>query len=312
MKIKEPEGYRKKGKGQNQKICENHGKGSKDIRELIGGRKKVESSERSSEAFEGQGFVLGTRSDTKEGRGSGSHAKGRDSGRKNRDIRELLGGRKKGESSSSQKESSEISRFVLGATGTGGRKEGESSETSSGGFESGAFEGQGIVLGTGGLQESKTSSKKASQQSSVDNLRANMLKAAEQRRSQNEKKVVGVLSCVKRDTRSGRNSSDSQKHPAAKKPRMSDCIVITDDEDSTPVVEDSQSIQVLDLTEAEASPRPPSPLPDEQEWYRHMEDYKTCPVCGVANIPSAIINLHISLCLEAEEELTLILDDDDL
>ena len=82
--------------------------------------------------------------------------------------------------------------------------------------------------------------------------------------------------------------------------------------DSTPIVEDSRSVQVLDLTEAEASPPSPLPAAEQQEWYWHMEDYKTCPVCGMANIPSAIINIHVSLCLEAEEELKVILDDDDL
>ena len=218
MKIKEPEGYGKKGKGQGS------GRGNKDIRELIGAQGRKQSSSQ-KESSEGEGFVLGTRTDTKEGRVSGSRAKGKDSGRGNKDIRELLGGRKKGESSepSSRKEPIEGQGFVLGARtdASEGRKKGKSS-----GPPSGAFEGQGIVLGTGGLQERKKSSEQASQQSSVessrtggkkrsgraDDLRAKMLEAAEQRRARNEEK--GMSRGVKRDVTSGR---DSRKHPTAGK-----------------------------------------------------------------------------------------------
>ena len=32
------------------------------------------------------------------------------------------------------------------------------------------------------------------------------------------------------------------------------------------------------------------------------EDLRTCPVCGVSNIPKAIINAHTVFCLDAEEE----------
>ena len=40
-------------------------------------------------------------------------------------------------------------------------------------------------------------------------------------------------------------------------------------------------------------------------------DFKTCPVCGMSNIPQAIINAHIAFCLDAEEESQLV-DEDNL
>lgn len=39
------------------------------------------------------------------------------------------------------------------------------------------------------------------------------------------------------------------------------------------------------------------------------EDFRTCPVCGMSNIPKAIINAHTLFCLDAEEE-ALVVDDD--
>ena len=44
--------------------------------------------------------------------------------------------------------------------------------------------------------------------------------------------------------------------------------------------------------------------------YWSVTEFRTCPVCGMSNIPSAIINIHVSLCLDAEEEETQHLDDD--
>ena len=40
-------------------------------------------------------------------------------------------------------------------------------------------------------------------------------------------------------------------------------------------------------------------------------NFKTCPVCGMSNIPKAIINTHIAFCFDAEEE-SRIVDDDNL
>ena len=40
-------------------------------------------------------------------------------------------------------------------------------------------------------------------------------------------------------------------------------------------------------------------------------DFKTCPVCGMSNIPQAIINTHIAYCFDAEEE-SRIVDEDNL
>ena len=40
-------------------------------------------------------------------------------------------------------------------------------------------------------------------------------------------------------------------------------------------------------------------------------DFKTCPVCGMSNVPKAIINTHIAYCFDAEEESQLV-DDDNL
>ena len=40
-------------------------------------------------------------------------------------------------------------------------------------------------------------------------------------------------------------------------------------------------------------------------------DFKTCPVCGMSNIPKAIINTHIAYCFDTEEE-SRIVDEDSL
>jgi hypothetical protein len=397
-KIKEPEGYGKsKGKGKNKKKDKRNG--SRDIRELFKGKKKGESSdqpsqqesERSGGSFQGQGFVLGTRTGTQ-------------------------GGDDKLPRLESQQEA-----------------------VASAGECSGAFEGQGFVLGSKKLVEvqgeksnfkgdsSNPTPREGRTEGDLSNdIRTNMLMAAERRRAQNE----GIVS----RGRGTKRNSGSHEHPLAKKPRPeTGCIVISDSvedcakdktpvvdditaevdvdnsihvigdstldlvvddsspvvddsihvirdhtlvvndsedsirvmedyplvvddstsvvddsirvvgdspllvdnstsvvrvvgdspllvdstsvvdvrvvgDDSTSVVEDSQSVQILDLTSPSPEGSPSSP----QEWYRNMDDYRTCPVCGMANIPAAIINTHISFCLEAEEEFKLILDDDDL
>ena len=47
----------------------------------------------------------------------------------------------------------------------------------------------------------------------------------------------------------------------------------------------------------------------EETLLSELTEFKTCPVCGMANIPAVIINTHVSFCLDAEEE-SLMVDDD--
>lgn len=130
----------------------------------------------------------------------------------------------------------------------------------------------------------------------------------------------------------GKRGSNDAAPPIRKRPKITDlentnCIVITpektdtpppvivlDDEDSADRTDTSPPLIVLDDEEdarvsggestkrrKDADTRSESPISLEGEW---LEDYKTCPVCGMGNIPSAIINLHVSLCLEEASEHT--------
>lgn len=76
--------------------------------------------------------------------------------------------------------------------------------------------------------------------------------------------------------------------------------VIALDDDTTETDDDDDD----DLVEVESgSDSPTRPTEDL--------DFKTCPVCGMSNIPKAIINTHIAYCFDAEEESQLV-DDDNL
>jgi len=60
----------------------------------------------------------------------------------------------------------------------------------------------------------------------------------------------------------------------------------------------SQAAEVISVEEEDLVS--PSPLP--QAWMENLDDYRTCPVCGMSNIPSAIINIHVTMCLDMDEE----------
>lgn len=204
----------------------------------------------------------------------------------------------------------------------GGQKKGQSSKE-----VAGPFEGRGFVLGkrsgegrelTGkrrrkGNGDNGHPSKSSSQQADAS-LREKMLLAAERRRAL----ALGVKSHG--DTGNSSSLHGEVRHSASNKSCQestgAECIVIPDDpEDSAPTILDpspsppKQHVNE-DQTVDPVRLSPPDPAPGE--WYEHMEDYKTCPVCGMGNIPSTIIDVHVSLCLEAEEEFRIIIDDDDL
>ena len=78
-------------------------------------------------------------------------------------------------------------------------------------------------------------------------------------------------------------------------------IVISDNEPST---EDSQySVEDVVCMDDSHVTGPTSSPPE------NSRKLKTCPVCGIDNIPTTIINFHVSLCLEADETACVIDDD---
>ncbi len=80
-----------------------------------------------------------------------------------------------------------------------------------------------------------------------------------------------------------------------------DCIIISPDKhcSASNEIEDVLLIDDEDLAKKD----------DLHESENQTDlDFRTCPVCGMANVPSAIINIHVSLCLDAEEE-GLVVDD---
>ena len=143
-------------------------------------------------------------------------------------------------------------------------------------------------------------------------------------------------------------SSDASTKPSAKKPRlMTDDPVIVIDSPQTatkslPSSSRSDNIPLIDLSE-EAGPSSDvhvrevdrsnrvknevisiddSPVYSEPDEVLRVEtvpsspslspdDLRTCPVCGMSNIPKAIINAHTVFCLDAEEESQQV-DEDNL
>ena len=89
-------------------------------------------------------------------------------------------------------------------------------------------------------------------------------------------------------------SSDVQIREVARTNRVKNEVISIDD---SPVY--SEPDEVLRVETVSSSP---SPSPD---------DLRTCPVCGMSNIPKAIINAHTVFCLDAEEESQLV-DEDNL
>lgn len=100
-----------------------------------------------------------------------------------------------------------------------------------------------------------------------------------------------------------------------------DCIMITDtppDEAKPLKIPDKNSpppsVIVLgeeDTTRSQSNYSPVTSTPPSSPvlGLDDVEEFKTCPVCEMSNIPAAIINAHVSLCLEAEEQYRVIDDD---
>lgn len=242
-------------------------------------------------------------------------AKGKGNATGSGDIRELLGGGSRKESSKQDGKSKKAGGKQGGGGGSkkkgnvtgngellgGSRREsGEASKHTAqqdgadpekmlenGG---GAFQGRGFILGhrTGGSEETGS------------DARTKMLLAAERRKAEQEERR-GKQPPVKRKKISG-SSSSSSDGSSAKKPHLEpECIVISDepgDDNYTPAAtcKEGSAVSV------------DAPIQRQQ---KHVEDFKTCPVCGMGNIPSTIINIHVSLCLEADV-LSQFVDDENL
>ncbi len=180
------------------------------------------------------------------------------------------------------------------------------------------FKGRGFTLGSGNPHH---------QDDKESDVRTKMLVAAEKRRTEREFRGSGTSHGIKRS----RDDLSKEVTKPMKRSKQLDhddddekkeCIIITD----TPVskknsVEEAPSIIVPDSSPGPSnvividesgpdtnSTRDATPLPEN--WFQSAEDYRTCPVCGIGNIHSSIINTHISLCLEAEELFQLIDEED--
>ena len=138
--------------------------------------------------------------------------------------------------------------------------------------------------------------------------------------------------------------SDTDATPAAKKCKLTiDSPIVILDSDLPQTTSKSLPISnsdVIDLSEEagpslttqparkaiktevillDDTPRPANNEIDEDDFpeseavaITSPEDFRTCPVCGMSNIPKAIINAHTVLCLDAEEESQLVDNDDSL
>lgn len=76
-------------------------------------------------------------------------------------------------------------------------------------------------------------------------------------------------------------------------------LVLSDAKENDVITLDGVDFQSDNLVESDVLISPPA-SPD---------DFRTCPVCGMSNIPKAIINAHTVFCLDAEEEFQLVDDD---
>ena len=76
--------------------------------------------------------------------------------------------------------------------------------------------------------------------------------------------------------------------------------VISIDDSSPDHSESVAGVEVMDdFARVESGSRSPSLSPGP-------DDLRTCPVCGMSNIPKAIINAHTVFCLDADEESQLV------
>lgn len=112
-----------------------------------------------------------------------------------------------------------------------------------------------------------------------------------------------------------KRTSDGSRDKTRKKPRVEtgqsdrECVIIAEPKPPSTRKDPPPSIIVLDdKDDGVKCDSPTNSASSTEEWLEDME-MKTCPVCEMANIPSAIINIHVSLCLEAEEQYRVIDDD---
>ena len=166
-----------------------------------------------------------------------------------------------------------------------------------------AFAGRGFVLSTNDQkQEGKHS------------IRSKILKAAEKRKMESDLTASSFPRGVKRKSETlSQKASDAVGVPR-KSCRHEDTKYILIDQGSSNL--DKDDIPVINipddlLTKSSGYTSPGSLVPVGEDCELTDNDFKTCPICGMSNIPSAIINMHVSLCLEAEDQLQFV-DDEDL
>lgn len=158
-----------------------------------------------------------------------------------------------------------------------------------------AFTGHGFVLSTD-----------SQKQEDKDCIRNKMLKAAEKRKMESELTASSFSRGVKRK----KSSSISQEGSGATGNPKKSCLQSKDanyiliDQESSNI--DKEDIPVINIPDVDLSKKSGSTSPDD-----FVHDFKTCPLCGMSNIPSAIINIHVSLCLEAEDQLQHVDDDEE-
>ena len=171
-------------------------------------------------------------------------------------------------------------------------------------------------------------------------LREKMLEAAEKRIQASKQRGVKSVAGTKR--KMGTSGQSRRSHdirdftstnilgggrPVVKRPKLSltdsDCIIldplsshstqtVIHSNSSTPPYKlssssgDSSSNDVIDLSEDFHRNNPTTDLISLDSDEDDDGGLKMCPVCGRTDIPAAIINAHITFCLEEEEESTIV------
>ena len=190
--------------------------------------------------------------------------------------------------------------YAINPRGFSGTKELDSSLDSTASIT--AFPGKGSVLST-----------QAPKLDISDNRRNKMLEAAEKRKMEYEKVLFASSSLcgVKRKRENAfLKCSDNTGTCIKKSSRQEELQCIPTDQESSNVDMEFPATSIHDndaLSLKDDSTRPDLLIPLDS----CADDFKTCPLCGMSNIPSAIINIHVSLCLDMEDELQFVDDNDD-
>lgn len=269
-KIREPEGYGKRVRHRDVKGKVGDRGDSSSKGNTVGNRDIRELLGGKGESSKGK--------DAKNGRQS---SKGKDA--KNRDIGELLGESSKG------KDAKNRDIGELGESSKGTKDSGELLGSRRKSPPVTVFPSGGFILGKGTSAVGQ------------GNLREKILMAAEKR----EKESVCVLKRKKPRLEHVEHVDltvdESKLHTDFKQEAPSIVILDASGSDIVSVKDDSRDNSSPDLAVVDSTSLP-------EEWFENLEDYKTCPVCGMGNIPSAIINSHVSLCLEADEQSRIVDD----